>query len=101
MILASNVFVGVKVRNELVALTFLPERETAVAVTVYCCETFSGHLLCHTVPAALSVPVTGSPFVRTVTLLIVPPPADTVIPRFGAASTLPLVGTIDTLTPPD
>ncbi|TML98795.1 MAG: hypothetical protein E6G05_13130 [Actinobacteria bacterium] len=48
----------------------------------------------------MSVPVTGSPFVWTLTLLIVPPAADTRIPLFGVESTLPLVGVIDTRASP-
>ena len=55
-------------------------------------------MLCHTVPAALSVPLTGSPLVRTMTLLILPPSALTVIPRYGAVSVLPLAGMIDSRT---
>jgi len=55
-------------------------------------------VLRHTVPAALSRPVTASPPVRTVTLVIVPPTAVTLIPRSGAVSGLPPAGVIDTRT---
>jgi hypothetical protein len=60
---------------------------------------FSAQVLRHTVPAALSLPVTGSPPVRTITLLILPPAALTVIPRFGAVSMPPPTGAIDNRTP--
>src|SRR5438270_3491651 len=60
---------------------------------------FSAQVLRHTVPAALSLPVTGSPPVRTITLLILPPAALTVIPRFGAVSMPPPTGVIDNCAP--
>src|SRR5437667_11377113 len=60
---------------------------------------FSAQVLRHTVPAALSLPVTGSPPARTITLLILPPAALTVIPRFGAVSMPPPTGVIDNRTP--
>jgi hypothetical protein len=60
---------------------------------------FRAQVLRHTVPAALSLPVTGSPPVRTITLLILPPVALTVIPRFGAVSMPPPTGVIDNRTP--
>ena len=56
-------------------------------------------MLCHTVPVALSVPLTRSPPVRTVTLLILPPTALTAIPRSGAASVPRSAGVIDNATP--
>ena len=49
--------------------------------------------------AALSLPTTGSPSVRTITLLILPPATLTVIPRFGALSTPLQAGVIDNRTP--
>lgn len=55
-------------------------------------------MLRQTVPPALSLPVTGSPPVRTITLRILPPAALTVIPRFGVVSVPPPVGVIDNLT---
>jgi hypothetical protein len=56
-------------------------------------------VLRQTVLAASSLPLTRSPLVRTITLLILPRTALTVIPRFGAVSIPPLAGVIDNRTP--
>jgi hypothetical protein len=79
-------------------VTVFPE-PAAFAVTVYRCDTFSAQVLCHTVPAAFIVPLTGSPAVVTVTLLSLPCAAVTVMPWPGWALVLPLAGVMDTWVP--
>src|ERR1035438_8938714 len=99
MTCVENVLFGVSVRNELVLVIGVPAGPTAVAMTVKRCETSSAQVLRHTVPASLSFPLTGSPPVSTVTFVILPPTALTVIPRFGTSS-IPLpVGVVDKRTP--
>ena len=56
-------------------------------------------LLCQEVRPAEYVPLTGSPEVATVTFLIVPPDAVTVIGEPGSAALTPLPGVIVTAGP--
>ena len=56
-------------------------------------------MLCQEARPAEYVPVTGSPLVRTATLLSVPPAAVTVIPFDGSAPAAPLPGVIVTTGP--
>jgi hypothetical protein len=94
-----NVRAGWSVRNELVAVTGWPDLLTAFAVTVYLAEGDSAQVLRQLVLAAFMLPVTAAPVPCTVTLLIVPPAAVTVMPLSGRICLLPFTGVMSSRMP--
>jgi hypothetical protein len=94
-----NVRAGRSVRNELVAVTAWPDLLTAFAVTVYLAEGDSAQVLRQLVLAAFMLPVTVPPVPCTVTLLIVPPAAVTVMPLSGRICLLPFTGVMSSRMP--